>query len=225
MMVKTRDHLLICLEEKNYSRKVLLRGALLAKTYGSTFEVVFFYKIESNYTMFHLLNIAESKRLSKRLGAKKFAIKRMKNEKNATREIVEIAKNNNVTEIIMSGAQSKNNSKRTLWSRFSRDKYNYIIKSIPNIVLTLINHKEDNPFEKEIYENGREGYLVKKNDKKASYFLSDKRYREKDVPGIFFRKRDADKRNGIFTFVRNGEVNYVHIHHGKTRCIKSLNML
>lgn len=166
MTEKRRNHLLICLEENKYSRKVLLRGALLARKDGYTFEVVFFYSYENRKTMFHLLNIAESKSLSERLGAEKYTIKRTKNERETAQKLVMIAKNNNVKEIIMSGAQPETGLKSQLWRSFFSDKYNYIIKNIPNIVLVLINHREDNPFEKDAYENGRKGYLIKKDGKK-----------------------------------------------------------
>ncbi|MGK9184740.1 hypothetical protein KXS12_21100 [Priestia filamentosa] len=92
MTLKRKNHVLICLEEKNYSCKVLLKGALLARKYGYTFEVVFFCSIESRYTMFHLLNLAESKKLSKRLGAARFTIKQMKNERNIAKELVKMEK-------------------------------------------------------------------------------------------------------------------------------------
>lgn len=94
---------IICLEEKNYSRKVLLKGAFLAKKYGCKFGVVFFYSIENRYTMFHLLNIA---------------LKRTENNRDTAQELVKIAKNNDVKKIIMSGASSKNSVKKLFWSRF-----------------------------------------------------------------------------------------------------------
>ncbi|MFP3844850.1 hypothetical protein [Priestia filamentosa] len=217
MTLKRKNHVLICLEEKNYSCKVLLKGALLARKYGYTFEVVFFCSIESRYTMFHLLNLAESKKLSKRLGAARFTIKQMKNERNIAKELVKMEKNDNLKEIIMSGAQPKNSLRNLLWRRtFFYDKYHYILKSMPNIVLVLINHSEYNPFEKEEYKNGREGYLVRENDEKTSYFLSHKHFRKKDIPGLFFQKKGTNERNGIFAFIHNERVRYAHIHHGKT---------
>lgn len=216
MTLKTRNHVLVCLEEKNYSRKVLLRGALLAKKYDYTFEVLFFCSVESKFTMFHLLNLAESKKLSTRLGAKKFTIKRTKNEWTIAKELVVYSQQNNVKEIIMSGAQPKNNLKNPFWRRFFfPDKYNYILKKMPDINLIVINHSEYNPFEKGGYENGRQGFLVKKNNNIA-YFLSDKPFREKDISGLFFQEKNTDEFNGVFAFIRNGKVRYVSIHHGKT---------
>lgn len=217
MTLKTRHHVLVCLEEKNYSRKVLLKGALLARKYNYTFEVLFFCSIESRYTMFHLLNLAESKKLSERLGAVKYTVKRTKSERNTAKELVAVAKNNHVQEIIMSKAQPENSLKTPLWRRpFFYDKYNYILKKMPNIALVLINHSECNPFANGAYQNGRKGYLVKKNDQNTSYFFHDKRFREKDIPGLFFQKKDTNECNGIFAFIRNGKVRYVHLSHGKT---------
>ncbi|MFD1413642.1 hypothetical protein [Oceanobacillus jeddahense] len=217
MTLKLNHHVLVCLEEKNYSRKVLLRGALLAKKYGYTFEVLFFCSVESRYTMFHLLNLAESKKLSERLGAEKFTIKRTKNEWKTAKELVSAAKNNHVKEIIMSGAKPNNNVNNPFWKRaFFFDKYNYILKNIPDIILVVINHSEYNPFGKEVYKNGRQSYLVKKNENRTAYFLSDKPFREKDISGLFFQEKNTNEYNGIFAFIRNGKVRYVYIRHGKT---------
>ncbi|WP_339184982.1 hypothetical protein [Oceanobacillus sp. FSL W7-1293] len=215
MTLKSKHHVLVCLEEKNYSRKVLLRGALLAKKYGYTFEVLFFCSMESKYTMFHLLNLAESKKLSKRLGAEKFTVKRTKNEWKTAQEVVDTAKNNHVKEIIMAGERPTDTLRNPLWKRvFYWDKYNYILKKLPDIILVVINHSEYNPFEKEVYRNGRQGYLVKKKDNQTSYFLRDKPFRETDISGLFFQEKSTDEHNGVFAYIRNGKVRYVYIRYG-----------
>ncbi|MFD1067863.1 hypothetical protein [Oceanobacillus locisalsi] len=217
MTLTTRHHILVCLEEQNYSRKVLLKGALLARKYGYTFEVLFFCSVESKYTMFHLLNLAESKKLSSRLGAKKFTMKRVKNEWKTAKEIVTAAKNSDAKEIIMSGSQPNNRLHQPFWKRaFYCDKYNYILKSIPDIILVVMHHSEYNPFEKGAYQNGRQGYLVNKNTNKTTYFLYDTPFREKDISGLFFQEKGTDAGNGVFAFIRKGRVKYVNIRDGKT---------
>ncbi|WP_080874480.1 hypothetical protein [Oceanobacillus timonensis] len=217
MTLKARHHILVCLEEQNYSRKVLLKGALLARKYGYTFEVLFFCSVESKYTMFHLLNLAESKKLSRRLGAEKFTVKRTKNEWKTAKEVVMTAKNNHVKEIIMSGVQPNDRLHIPFWKRaFFCDKYNYILKRIPDIILVVMDHSEYNPFEKGLYQNGRQGYLVNKSANRTTYFLRDHPFREKDIPGLFFQEKDTDARNGVFAFIHKGKVKYVYIYHGKT---------
>lgn len=217
MTLKIRHHVLVCLEEKNYSRRVLLRGASLARRYGYTFEVIFFCSMESEYTMFHLLNLAEGKKLSEELGAVRFIVKRVKDERDTARELVDTAKNNNVKEIIMSGAQSKSRLRTSLWRRiFFCDKYNYILNHLPDIILVLINHHQYNPFEKGKYRNGKQAFLVKKSNHPIAYFLRDRPFRATDTSGLFFQKKDTDERTGIFAFIRRGRVRYVYIYHGKT---------
>lgn len=151
------------LRGKELQPKSFAKRSLIGKKYGYTFEVLFFCSMESKYTMFHLLNLAESKKLSKRLGAEKFTVKRTKNEWKTAQEVVDTAKNNHVKEIIMAGERPTDTLRNPLWKRvFYWDKYNYILKKLPDIILVVINHSEYNPFEKEVYRNGRQGYLVKK---------------------------------------------------------------
>lgn len=225
MTLKTMNHALICLEDKNYNRRVLLRGALLARKSGYTFEVLFFYSPTSRYTIFNLLNIAESKNLSKRLGAIKFTLKKTENEQSTAKELVTIANNNKAKEVIMSGAQQRSRSENPFWRRvFFFDKFNYIFKNMPDIVLVLINHRVCNPFEKGEYKNGRKGYLVEGNDVKTPYMFSDKPSSEKHIAGLFFQVKNTDDWNGIFAFIRNGRVVYAHIQHGKASIKNKLSL-
>lgn len=221
MTIKRRNHLLICLDGNNYSRKVLLRGASLAKKYGYTFETIFFCSVKSGYTMFHFLNMVESKNLSKRLGAIKFTLKKTVNEQNTAKELVDFAKDNQVKEIVMSGAQKERSSRNSFWGKvFFFDKFNYILKNMPDIVLVLINHSVCNPFKKAAYKNGRKGYLVKRYGVKTQYVFSDKPSSEKNIIGLFFQRKDTEELNGLFTFFRFGMLMYVHIRNGKIRIKK-----
>ncbi|MBM7678165.1 hypothetical protein [Gracilibacillus alcaliphilus] len=189
----------------------------MAKRNGYTFEVLFFYSPANRYTMLHLLNIAESRKLSKSLGALTFTLKRTKNEQHAIKQLVTLAQSKQVKEIMMSGAQQKDMLALPFWKRiFCFDKYNYILKNVPNIVLVLINHRLYNPFENGMYKNGREAYLVKQGNGKVPYILSHKSTRKKDISGLFFQLENTDKYNGIFVFIRNGKVKYIHVYHGRT---------
>lgn len=212
MTLKKRNHLLICLEGNKYNCKVLIRGARLAIKYGCTFEVLFFFPNKSEYNIFHLLNITESKNLSKRLGATKFTLKKTENEQHTAKELVNVAIDHEVREIVISGVQKSNSSRNALLKKiFYFNKFNYILKYIPKIVLVLINHNIYNPFEKGEYENGRKAYLVKRFGIMPQYVLKDKPYSEKDMIGLFFQRKDAEESNGLFAYFRNGKLMYVYI--------------
>ncbi|MGG4220596.1 hypothetical protein ABEW32_20540 [Paenibacillus jamilae] len=175
----------------------------------------------SQNTTFTLLNIFESKHLSKKLGALKYTLEKSISNRSLAKRLVSLAKDNDVGHIIMASVR-KNAIVSNFCSRLlCFNIINHILNKIPNIVVTLINSSTCNPFEKGLHEKGVQGYLLKIDALRPKYIFSYAPSNERQYGGIFFKEKYSDQLNGIFASVRYGRLTYLDVIDGEvTRIIK-----
>ncbi|MGG4220588.1 hypothetical protein ABEW32_20495 [Paenibacillus jamilae] len=210
MIIRRKNHLLIGLEANSYSRRVLLKGALLAKSLGYTFEVYVFYSTLYQHAMFMILNIYEIKKLSKRLGTTNLSIQESKNERVTIKRLTSYAKRHQITEIVV-GNNYRNRLRKTVWF----DKFNYILRRFPKVAITVISSNRLNPFESGDYENGKSAYISRLNGVKSKYTLNFKPIHQKAYQVLFFKDKKSNFVDGLVALVRKERVIYFKVINGE----------
>lgn len=96
-------HTLIVLESERYNLNMLKDSANIAKNMGHSFEVEFYLSSKSKYTSYDLLNMHESRQLSKKLGALKFCVRTTRGERATVKKIIALARERKAGHMILSG--------------------------------------------------------------------------------------------------------------------------
>ncbi|AXF55820.1 hypothetical protein [Salicibibacter kimchii] len=189
-----KEKILVLLDFDLYSPNTILRGAQLAKAFNSTFEVLFM--VESDGDGFDQpekeLMIAESKKLSKDLGASEFRIKEIRNVTMFFNFLEDFTRKMGFTQLVLAHvAESR-------WEEMIHGSLaNYLMKSMSFIELHFISQDNAFPYEKWPYNKGIYAFLepIGENDK---YYLTEQKTKNTVVEGVFFKESATDFDYGVF---------------------------
>lgn len=210
--------LLICLEDMNYNKKTIDKGFKLAEILGYTVDVLFFHTNNRRKSFFFtLVNLIESKRISRRLGAVRYSVMRTKSEKTTMRGVIKYATKHDVKLIVMSAMSPDKMSIRNILF----NKYNYFLRKTTKIDLHVVRHEVFNPFVNGNYESGVKAYLKRVDGTRAQFILTYYPSGKRPISGLFFKDKESKIDSGVFTYYSNNRVVYVNIYNGKINYLKS----
>ncbi|WP_211202248.1 hypothetical protein [Salicibibacter cibarius] len=188
-----KEKILVLLDFDLYSPNIILRGAQLAKALNSDFEVLFL--IESDRDNFDQpeieLAFAESKKLSKDLGASEFKIKEFRNHNRLVKFLEAFTRDMGFTQLVLAHvAESR-------WEEMIHGSFmNLLMKRMSFLELHFIPQDVAFPYEKLPYDKGVYAFLEPMGENE--YYLTEHKTKTTVDDGVFFKESDTDFDNGVF---------------------------
>ncbi|MGE4273743.1 MAG: universal stress protein [Desulfitobacterium sp.] len=142
------------------------------------------------------------KQLAKEHNAEEYIIR--DNEKRpVTKVIAEVARENNITQIIL-GQTAQNR-----WQEITKGSIiNVLLREIPFIDLHIISEARAIEDQEGYFQKGVRAYLVQEGEK---YRLSFDYTKDVTYEGIFFKETGTDFNNGVFRFINDQGTNQIHV--------------
>jgi len=200
MNTNSEEKILVLLDFELYSPNTILRGAQVAKALKSNFEVLFLIEADTNISDQPELELmfAESRKLSKDLGASEFRIKEFRNYKIAFNFLEEFTRKMEFTQLVLAHvAESR-------WEEITHGSYaNELMKRMPFLEIHFISQEFAFPYDDWTYDKGIYAFLetTGEND---HYYLTTQKTEKTVEEGVFFKKSDTDFNTGIFlSFTEN----------------------
>lgn len=191
---KEEEKILVLLDFDLYSPNTILRGAQLAKALKSEFEVLFLLEFDADiFDQPELeLMFAESRKLSKDLGANEFRVKEFKNYKLAFQFLKEFTRKMEFTQLVL------NHEAESRWDEMIQGSYvNFLMKRMPFLEIHFVSQDFAFPYENWAYNKGVYAFLepTRENDE---YYLTETKSKKAAESGVFFKRSATDFDNGVF---------------------------
>lgn len=136
--------------------------------------------------------------------------------RNVSKVIAEVARDNNITQIILG------QTAHSRWEQITKGSIiNSLVRDIPFVDLHIVSVARYIRDEEGIYEEGVRAYLIKDGDK---YQLSFNHEKDTEYEGIFFKEIDTDFDNGIFRFMKDAETLQVLVIDGTVTELKNVDI-
>ncbi|MFF2019492.1 MULTISPECIES: universal stress protein [Bacillales] len=120
--------------------------------------------------------------------------------------IAEVARDNNITQIILGQTASSR------WEQITKGSIiNSLVREIPFVDLHIVSVARYIRDEEGNYQKGIRAYLIKDG---KNYQLSFSHEKETEYEGIFFKEADTDFDNGIFRFMKDASTLHVLVTDG-----------
>ncbi|WP_068784554.1 universal stress protein [Paenibacillus phocaensis] len=130
--------------------------------------------------------------------------------------IAEVARENNITQIILG------QTAHSRWEQITKGSIiNALVREIPFVDLHIISVARYIRDEEGIYEKGIRAYLIKDGDR---YNLSFNHHKDTLYEGIFFKEADTDFNNGIFRLMKDDETLQVQVTEGIVKELKNVDL-
>ncbi|OPA76291.1 histidine kinase [Paenibacillus selenitireducens] len=130
--------------------------------------------------------------------------------------IAEVARDNNITQIILG------QTAHSRWEQITKGSIiNSLVREIPFVDLHIVSVARYIRDEEGIYEKGIRAYLIKDGD---HYKLSFNHEKQTEYEGIFFKEVDTDFDNGIFRFMKDAATLHVLVSDGIITELKNVDI-
>lgn len=130
--------------------------------------------------------------------------------------IAEVARDNNITQIILG------QTAHSRWEQITKGSIiNSLVREIPFVDLHIVSVARYIRDEEGIYEKGVRAYLVKDG---KQYKLSFNHEKQTEFEGIFFKEVDTDFDNGIFRFMKDAVTLNVLVSDGIVNELKNVDI-
>ncbi|GGH36118.1 universal stress protein [Paenibacillus segetis] len=130
--------------------------------------------------------------------------------------IAEVARDNNITQIILG------QTAHSRWEQITKGSIiNSLVREIPFVDLHIVSVARYIRDEEGIYEKGIRAYLIKDGE---HYKLSFNHEKQIDYEGIFFKEVDTDFDNGIFRFMKDAATLHVLVSDGIVTELKNVDI-
>lgn len=130
--------------------------------------------------------------------------------------IAEVARDNNITQIILG------QTAYSRWEQITKGSIiNSLVREIPFVDLHIVSVARYIRDEEGIYEKGIRAYLIKDGE---HYKLSFNHEKQTEYEGIFFKEIDTDFDNGIFRFMKDAATLQVLVSDGIVTELKNVDI-
>ncbi len=200
---KMDEAILVCVYYGPNGERLITRGGKLA---GSLECPLYILTVDSQpedeWDIEKIHYIERWKELAKIHGAKEFIIKY--NEKRQVAKVIgEVAKQKSITQLIIGQtAQSR-------WEEITKRSFiNVLLSEIPFVDLHIISVSRELKNQDGFYEKGIRAYLHKDSE---GFKLCFNHTHEDVFEGIFYKEVGTDFNNGVFKFMKSGQVIEVNV--------------
>ncbi|MNB76951.1 Universal stress protein family protein [compost metagenome] len=201
-MEMNNESIMVCVHYGPHGQRLIQRGGHLARLLNAPLIVLTVDASGDNeYNREKQQYLSGWENQTKEAGGQ-FVIRKCNGKKTAD-VIVETAKDNKITQIVLG------QSSQTLWQEITRGSFiNEMLELIGPIDLHIVAVQRYPELLEQSHEQGFSAYLVKEGDK---HILMDDPDGDEAMKGIFFRELDTDFNTGLFKIVNNGEAKYLRI--------------
>lgn len=200
------ESILVCVYYGPNGERLIRRGCKIASIMDCPLYILTVDPLpEDEMDIEKIHYISHWKQLAEDHNAEEFIVKY--NEKRPVAKVIgEVAKQNNVTQIVLGQtAQSR-------WKEITKGSFiNVLLNEIPFVDLHIVSVSRDLNDKEGFYEKGIRAYLVKDGDK---YKLSFNHTHLDVYEGIFYKEVGTDFNNGVFKFLRDNCSVEVHVNDG-----------
>lgn len=201
-MENKMESIMVCVHYGPHGQRLIQRGSELAGKLQAPLVVLTVDAGGDNeYNQEKQLYLAGWEKQAKEAGGQ--FLNRKCNGKKTAQVIVETARENKVTQIVLG------QSSQTLWQEITRGNFiNDLMELVGTIDLHIVAVQRYPELLEQTHERGFTAYLVKKGDR---YVLMEEAAGNEGMKGTFFREFDTDFNTGLFKIVKNGEAQYLKI--------------
>ncbi|MGI1660254.1 MAG: universal stress protein [Desulfitobacterium sp.] len=210
------EGILVCVYYGPNGERLIRRGCKLASMldcplYILTVDPLPFEEFDAERSDY----INRWKQLAKEHNAEEYIIR--DNEKRpVTKVIAEVARENNITQIIL-GQTAQNR-----WQEITKGSIiNVLLREIPFIDLHIISEARAIEDQEGYFQKGVRAYLVQEGEK---YRLSFDYTKDVTYEGIFFKETGTDFNNGVFRFINEQGTIQIHVTDDYAHSMQNVNI-
>ena len=197
------ESILVCVYYGPNGERLIRRGGKIANMLDCPLYILTVDPLpEDELDIEKIHYIEQWKVLAQEHGAEEFIIKY--NEQRPIAKVIgEVAKNNNITQIVLGQtAQSR-------WKEITKGSFiNILLSEIPFVDLHIISVSRELKNQDGFFEKGVRAYLIEESSGHKLCF----NHTQSDVyEGIFYKEIGTDFNNGVFKFMKNNCMIEVHV--------------